>query len=189
MAMVHGKTHIKILTLVTSGDGRGIRKYRGAVISPCTLCSGWSHFWVFTSTHSCFIIRVLLFVCLFKISFTIFELRFTLIFCLWWTLISVNFIRNFFLHFGPVLGPFKAWQVHGIHTDGKISKEPLGCLACLYSWVGEPRTLQAACLSDCFCMAHVMVLDPQHGTQHGPSPLARVSSSSPPAGNPYLFEY
>ena len=46
-----------------------------------------------------------------------------------------------------VLPPFKARQVHGIRADEKISTEPFGCLARLYSWVGEPRTLQAVCLS------------------------------------------
>ena len=48
-----------------------------------------------------------------------------------------------------MLSPFKARQVHGIRADGKIFKEPLGCRARLYSWVGEPCTLQAACLSAC----------------------------------------
>ena len=48
-----------------------------------------------------------------------------------------------------VLPPFKARQVHGIHADGKIFTEPLGRLTCLCSRVGEPRTLQAACLSAC----------------------------------------
>ena len=46
-----------------------------------------------------------------------------------------------------VMPPFKAWQVHGISADGKIFMELLGCLACLYSWVGEPCMLQAVCLS------------------------------------------
>ena len=45
-----------------------------------------------------------------------------------------------------VLPPFKVRQVHGIYADGKIFTEPLGCLACLCSWMGEPRTLQAMCL-------------------------------------------
>ena len=45
--------------------------------------------------------------------------------------------------------PFKVRQVHGIHADGQIFSEPLGCLACLYSWVGKPCTLQAECLSAC----------------------------------------
>ena len=79
---------------------------------------------------------------------------------------------------------FKVRQVHGIHADGKIFTELLGCLACLYSWVGEPRMLQAACI----CMSHVMALAPQRGTHHGTCPLACLSSSSPPAGSPYLFK-
>ena len=48
-----------------------------------------------------------------------------------------------------VLQPFKARQVHGICADGIIFTEPLGCLTCLYSWVGELHTLQAVCLSAC----------------------------------------
>ena len=48
-----------------------------------------------------------------------------------------------------VLPPFKSRQAHGIHADGKIFTGPLGCLACLYSWLGEPHTLQAACLFAC----------------------------------------
>ena len=48
-----------------------------------------------------------------------------------------------------VLPPFKARQVHGIHADGKIFMEPLGCLACLYSQVGGPHMLQAVCLFAC----------------------------------------
>ena len=48
-----------------------------------------------------------------------------------------------------MLPPFKARQAHGIHANGKIFMEPLGCLVCLYSWVGKPRMLQAACLSAC----------------------------------------
>ena len=48
-----------------------------------------------------------------------------------------------------MFAPFKARQVLGIHADGKVFMEPSGCLACLYSRVGEPRTLQAACLSAC----------------------------------------
>ena len=43
--------------------------------------------------------------------------------------------------FRCVLPPFKARQVHGIGADGKILTEPLGCLACLYSQVGEPSRL------------------------------------------------
>ena len=50
---------------------------------------------------------------------------------------------------GSVLPPFKARQVHGILADGKIFMELLECLAYLYSWVGEPRILQAVCLSAC----------------------------------------
>ena len=52
----------------------------------------------------------------------------------------------------------------------------VGSLACLYSWVGEPRVLQAVCLSPCLCMAHVMALAPQRGTQRGTCPLARLSA-------------
>ena len=44
---------------------------------------------------------------------------------------------------------FKVRQVRGIRVDGKIFTELLGCLACLYSWVGEPHILQAVCLSAC----------------------------------------
>ena len=78
--------------------------------------------------------------------------------------------------------PFKARQVHGIHADGKIFMESLGCLVCLYSWVGEPCMLQAACLSACF-----MALAPQCGTRCGTCPLVCVSSPLPPAVGPYLF--
>ena len=53
------------------------------------------------------------------------------------------------LYFTSVLPPFKDRQVHGICTDGKIFMEPLGCLACLYSCVGKPCTLQVVCLSAC----------------------------------------
>ena len=38
--------------------------------------------------------------------------------------------------FPPVLQLFKAGQVHGILKYGIIFTELLGCLACLYSWVG-----------------------------------------------------
>ena len=48
-----------------------------------------------------------------------------------------------------MLPPFEARQVHGTHADGKIFMEPLGRPECLYSRVGEPRMLQAACLSAC----------------------------------------
>ena len=53
-------------------------------------------------------------------------------------------IIYFFLHFPKFLGmlqSFKAGHIHGVHTDAIIFTEPLGCLACLYSWVGEPHTL------------------------------------------------
>ena len=49
---------------------------------------------------------------------------------------------------GVMLLPFMARQVHGIHADG-IFMEPLGCLACLYSQVGERHMLQSVCLSEC----------------------------------------
>ena len=48
-----------------------------------------------------------------------------------------------------MLPPFEARQVHGTRADGKIFMEPLGRPECLYSRVGEPRMLQAACLSAC----------------------------------------
>ena len=73
-----------------------------------------------------------------------------------------------------VLWLFKVWQVHGVQEDKRIFMELLGCLACLYSWVGEPRTLQAACplhVSTCHLsssMLTVMALVPQWGF---PTPL------------------
>ena len=36
-------------------------------------------------------------------------------------------------------------QVHKIRADGKIFTGPWGCLTCLYSKVGNPCMLQAAC--------------------------------------------
>ena len=55
--------------------------------------------------------------------------------------------------------------------------EPWGCLTCLYSPVGEPCELQAACLPVCLskslhvtcplCVAHSVSLAPQRGAQHG----------------------
>ena len=47
-----------------------------------------------------------------------------------------------------VLQPFEARQVC-IRADGNILREPLGCLACLCSWAGEPCMLQAVCRSAC----------------------------------------
>ena len=49
--------------------------------------------------------------------------------------------------------PFKAGQVHGIHATGSLLIELLGCLTCLYSWVVDPRTLQATCPPVCHCMS------------------------------------
>ena len=84
-----------------------------------------------------------------------------------------------------VLWPFKARQVHGIHADGKIFMEPLGCLACLYSRVSESRMLQAACLSACLMSRPLLPC----GTHCGTCPLACLSSSLPHAGIPYLSKY
>lgn len=78
-----------------------------------------------------------------------------------------------------VLWPFKVWQVHGIQADKRIFMELLGCLACLYAWMGEPRMLQAACplrVSACLYMSPVL----QHVTCHGPCP---------PVGIPYPLKY
>ena len=71
-----------------------------------------------------------------------------------------------------VLPPFKSGQVHGIHGDRKIFTEPLGCLACLYSWMGELQTAS-------ICLSHVMALAPQHGTHLGTCPVACLPSSCP----------
>ena len=79
------------------------------------------------------------------------------------------------------LPPFKARQVHGIHADGKVFTEPLGCLACLYSQVGEPHA--ASCVS--ICMSQVVAPAPHRGT----CPHGCLSSSTPPAGSPSLFKY
>ena len=78
------------------------------------------------------------------------------------------FLVEWINELGTVLQPFKAWQVHGIQTDGKIFTEPLGCLACLYSWVGDPRTLQVVCLPACLCMTHIMALAPQYSPSREP---------------------
>ena len=66
-----------------------------------------------------------------------------------------------------MLQPFKAWQVHGLCTDGRIFTESLGCLVCLYSWVGEPCTLQADFPPACPCVTHCMSPVPLHSTCHG----------------------
>ena len=103
---------------------------------------------------------------------------------------EINYMhREYFRDIPFCVATLEARQVHGICTHGKIFTEPLGCLACLYSWVGEPLMLQAACLSACLCMSQVMALAPQHGTHGGTCPTSCLSSSSPPAGSPYLLKY
>ena len=77
-----------------------------------------------------------------------------------------------------VLPPFKARQVHGICADGKIFM--LGRPTCLYSRVGEPCTLQAACLR----MSHVVALAPQCGTIVAPVPLPISHPHHPQQGVP-----
>ena len=76
----------------------------------------------------------------------------------------------------PVLPSFKAGQVHGVREDGIIFMEPLGCLACLYSQVGEPGMLQAACLSACHMswpllpsVAPIVAPAPLYVSHHHPS--------------------
>ena len=77
-----------------------------------------------------------------------------------------------------VLRMFKGVQVHSIRADGTIFTKLLGCLACLYSWVGKPsrgsQGLAASCVSP--CISHVAALAPQHGTHRGTCPLARLSA-------------
>ena len=53
--------------------------------------------------------------------------------------------RSSLVYLDVVLWPFKTRQVHKIWADGRISTEPLGGLTCLYSQVGNPCMLQAAC--------------------------------------------
>ena len=56
---------------------------------------------------------------------------------------------------------------------------PLGCQACLYAWVGEPRTLQAACLS-----ARFMSLLPSVAPIVAPAPLRVSHPHRPQQGVP-----
>ena len=67
----------------------------------------------------------------------------------------------------------QAGSQKNICADGKIFTELLGCLACLYSWVGKPYTPQAACLSACRVswpllpsMAPIMAPIPLHVSHH-----------------------
>ena len=85
-----------------------------------------------------------------------------------------------------VLPPFGARQVHGIHADGKIFMEPLGCLACLYSRAGEPRTLQAVCLSACFMSWPLL---PSVAPIMAPVPLSVSHHHHPQQGVPTCFKY
>ena len=78
-----------------------------------------------------------------------------------------------------MLPPFEARQVHGIGADGKIFMEPLGCLEHLYSSVGGPRTLQAACLS-----ARFMSLLPSVAPIVAPAPLRVSHPHRPQQGVP-----
>ena len=105
-------------------------------------------------------------------------------------LITEQIFTNLFfpVEVAVCVGLFKAGQVHGICADGKPFTELLGCLMCLYSWEGEPCTLQAACLSTCLCMAHVMAPAPQRDTHRGTCPLACFSHHHP-ARSPYLFKF
>ena len=85
-----------------------------------------------------------------------------------------------------MLPPFKARQVHGIRADGKIFSELLGCLACLYSWVGEPRKLQAVCQSACLMS---WPLPPSMAPIMARVPLRVSPIIIAPEGSPYLFKY
>ena len=63
--------------------------------------------------------------------------------------VFVGVLKGLWDLMATVLPLFKARWAHGIPADGKIFMKLLGCLARLYSWVGGPHTLQAACLSAC----------------------------------------
>ena len=90
------------------------------------------------------------------------------------------------IRLGSCFATLRGQAVHGICADGRIFTEPLGCLAWLYSWVGEPHTLRAACLPACHMLWPLL---PSMAPIVAPAPLVCVSSSSPPAGSPYLFKY
>ena len=81
----------------------------------------------------------------------------------------------------PVLPLSRAGQVHGIYADRKIFMEPLGCLACFYSWAGEPRTLQAACLSVCLMLWPLL---PSVASIVAPVPLCISHHHCPQQGVP-----
>ena len=66
-----------------------------------------------------------------------------------------------------------------IHRDIRLSAMSL--------FMGGRAMHAASCLS--IYMSHVLALAPQSGIHHGTCPLACLSSSSPPAGSPYLFNY
>ena len=88
--------------------------------------------------------------------------------------------RGLFFVYTSLL-PAKARQVHGIHADGKIFMELLGCLACLYSWVGEPCMLQAACLSVCLMSWPLL---PSMASIMAPVPLCVSHHHHPQQGVP-----
>ena len=56
---------------------------------------------------------------------------------------------------------------------------------------GEPRMLQAACPPACLCVAHIVALAPQHGTQQGaPTALStRGKQSRVPAKKIYITQH
>ena len=68
----------------------------------------------------------------------------------------INHLRHSNVHVVTVQGLTGSWY----SRRRKIFTEPLGCLACLYSQVGEPRMLQAMCPPACLCVAHAMALTP-----------------------------
>ena len=76
-------------------------------------------------------------------------------------------------------GPWYLYRWKNIHGALGMSGMPL--------FMGGQAMHTASCVS--ICMSHVMALAPQRGTHHGTCPLACLSSSSPPAGSPYLFKY
>ena len=45
-----------------------------------------------------------------------------------------------------VLQPGRAWQVHSRFRQTEENVRSRGCLMCIFSWAGEPHTLQAVCV-------------------------------------------